>query len=170
MTLQVDLDAVIGESCGPWVLGDDEALMPFRTSANVSYEFHGGDPQVMRTAVRRAVANDVSIGACVGLPVLLCFELKRVAASRGGATTTPSTGSAPPARSLSRRARLQHGKQDSALYIAFLGDPDLARAVVEAVMSRLGAGRSSRAEHPCPTRPCRASPPRRGSPRACAAP
>ena len=48
MALSVDLNADMGESYGRWTLGDDAALMPHLTSANIACGFHGGDPHVMR--------------------------------------------------------------------------------------------------------------------------
>src|SRR5437868_11802947 len=46
--VRVDLNADMGESYGRWTLGDDPALMPYLTSANIACGFHGGDPHVMR--------------------------------------------------------------------------------------------------------------------------
>ena len=47
----MDINADLGESFGNWVLGEDEALMPLITTANIACGYHGGDPLVMgRTA------------------------------------------------------------------------------------------------------------------------
>ena len=49
MTAALNCD--MGESFGLWSLGDDEALMPLISMANVACGFHAGDPVVMRETV-----------------------------------------------------------------------------------------------------------------------
>src|SRR3546814_4511978 len=44
----VDLNADVGESFGRWELGDDAALLPHLTSANVACGFHAGDPLTLQ--------------------------------------------------------------------------------------------------------------------------
>ena len=41
---EIDLNSDVGESFGRWMLGDDAAMMPSVTSANVACGFHAGDP------------------------------------------------------------------------------------------------------------------------------
>ena len=48
MAVTIDLNADMGESFGRWTLGDDKALMPQLTSANIACGFHGGDRNVTR--------------------------------------------------------------------------------------------------------------------------
>jgi 5-oxoprolinase (ATP-hydrolysing) subunit A len=62
----INLNADLGESFGPWVMGDDDALLDVVTSANLACGFHAGDPDVMRRTVRACVAKGVSIGAHPG--------------------------------------------------------------------------------------------------------
>jgi UPF0271 protein len=69
----VDLNADVGEGYGRWSLGDDDALMPIITSANVACGFHAGDPSIIRRTCAAAVAHDVAIGAQVGYPDLAGF-------------------------------------------------------------------------------------------------
>jgi len=59
----VDLNSDLGESFGVWRMGDDEAMFPLVTSANLACGFHAGDPATMLAACRGAVANRVAIGA-----------------------------------------------------------------------------------------------------------
>ena len=49
---QIDLNADLGESYGPWRMGDDAALMRIITSANIACGGHAGDPETMVAAVR----------------------------------------------------------------------------------------------------------------------
>lgn len=61
--LPVDLNSDLGESFGAWVMGDDAAMLPLVTSANLACGFHAGDPAVMLAASRTAVLHGVAIGA-----------------------------------------------------------------------------------------------------------
>jgi len=74
----VDLNADMGESFGPWTMGDDDALLDIVSSANIACGFHAGDPDVMATTMARAVANDVGIGAHPGLADLQGFGRNRM--------------------------------------------------------------------------------------------
>ncbi len=59
----VDLNSDLGESFGAWRMGDDEAMFPLITSANLACGFHAGDPATMLEACRSAAQHDVAIGA-----------------------------------------------------------------------------------------------------------
>lgn len=78
MSLCVDLNADMGESFGPWTMGDDAALLRIVTSANVACGFHAGDPDVMMQTMREAVANGVGIGAHPGFDDLRGFGRYRL--------------------------------------------------------------------------------------------
>jgi UPF0271 protein len=69
----VDLNADLGESYGRWQLGDDAALLPHLSSANVACGFHAGDPLTLRRTVTAAVEAGVAVGAQVGYPDLVGF-------------------------------------------------------------------------------------------------
>ena len=64
--MRVDLNCDLGESFGPYTLGDDRGVMGFITSANIACGAHGGDPGVMRTTVRLALEAGVALGAHPG--------------------------------------------------------------------------------------------------------
>ena len=134
MALWVDLNADMGESFGRWTLGNDEALMPYLTSANIACGFHGGDPHVMRRTVQLAIEHDVGIGAHVALPDLLGFGRRRMAVSPVELRdyVLYQTG-AMAAFARAAGGRLQHVKPHGALYAMVQGDPELAEAVADAV-------------------------------------
>ena len=46
--MPIDLNCDMGESFGAYRLGDDAAILPFITSANVACGFHAGDALVMQ--------------------------------------------------------------------------------------------------------------------------
>ncbi len=51
----VDLNADMGESFGPWKMGNDDALLKIVTTANIACGFHAGDPDVMAKTMALAV-------------------------------------------------------------------------------------------------------------------
>ena len=61
--MNININADMGESFGPWPMGDDASLIQVINSANVACGFHAGDPVHMVTTVQRAPKNSVSIGA-----------------------------------------------------------------------------------------------------------
>jgi 5-oxoprolinase (ATP-hydrolysing) subunit A len=69
----VPLNADIGEAYGMWRLGDDEAIMPHVSLANVACGFHAGDPVVMRDTVALAERHGVRVGAHPSYPDLQGF-------------------------------------------------------------------------------------------------
>ncbi|MET4128452.1 5-oxoprolinase subunit PxpA [Roseovarius sp. MBR-6] len=78
MQTTVDLNADMGESFGPWTMGDDAALLDTISSANIACGFHAGDPDVMAATMARAVANGTGIGAHPGLADLQGFGRNRM--------------------------------------------------------------------------------------------
>ena len=73
MAETVDLNADMGESFGPWVMGNDAALLDIVTSANIACGFHAGDPDVMARTMALAVEKGVGIGAHPGFRDLWGF-------------------------------------------------------------------------------------------------
>jgi 5-oxoprolinase (ATP-hydrolysing) subunit A len=80
-TTHVDLNCDMGESVGPWTMGNDAAILRFVTSVNVACGFHAGDPSVMRATVTAAAAHGIAIGAHPGLPDLVGFGRRAMAVS-----------------------------------------------------------------------------------------
>ncbi len=66
--MKIDVNVDMGESFGRYTLGNDEALMPYITSANVATGFHAGDPVILEQTVVWAKKYGVAVGAHVGLP------------------------------------------------------------------------------------------------------
>ena len=76
--MKIDLNADLGESFGPWSMGDDAAMLDIVTSANVACGFHAGDPSIMRRTAELALARCVAIGAHPGFHDLAGFGRRRV--------------------------------------------------------------------------------------------
>src|SRR5918996_2743449 len=58
INMNIDLNCDMGEN-----IGNDEAIMPYITSANIACGFHAGDEMSMRTTVRLAKQYGVVVGA-----------------------------------------------------------------------------------------------------------
>ncbi|MEO8411544.1 MAG: 5-oxoprolinase subunit PxpA, partial [Propionivibrio sp.] len=78
MERQLNLNADLGESFGPWPMGSDAAMLSIVNSANVACGFHAGDPLVMCNTTALAGQNGVSIGAHPGFPDLQGFGRRRM--------------------------------------------------------------------------------------------
>ncbi len=79
----VDLNADMGESFGPWKMGDDAALLDIVTSANIACGGHAGDADVMAVTMRLAQGNGVGIGAHPGFMDIPGFGRNRMSVPRG---------------------------------------------------------------------------------------
>lgn len=76
--MRIDLNADLGESFGPWIMGDDASMFKLVTSANVACGFHAGDPDIMRKTAELARTNGVAIGAHPGFADLIGFGRRRL--------------------------------------------------------------------------------------------
>jgi UPF0271 protein len=81
MTRTVDLNADMGESYGPWVMGHDATLLDIVTSANIACGFHAGDADVMAKTMRLALDRGVGLGAHPGFADLQGFGRRRITLS-----------------------------------------------------------------------------------------
>lgn len=73
MALSVDINCDMGESFGPFRMGEDDTVLESISSANVACGFHAGDPRVMDHTVERAVERGVAVGVHPGFPDLVGF-------------------------------------------------------------------------------------------------
>ena len=126
---QVNINSDLGESFGPWVMGNDAEVLKIVRSANVACGFHASDPVVMMDTVKLCAQNGVSIGAHPGFadlqgfgrrPIpMSAFEIETMVAYQIGAFM-----------GIAARAGLPvaHVKSHGALYnLAEADDENLAR-------------------------------------------
>lgn len=131
---EIDLNCDMGESFGPWRMGEDEALLELVTSANVACGYHAGDPPAIERTVQLALSRGVAVGAHPAYPDLQGFGrrsmylapdelesilLYQVAALHG---ITRALG-----------GNLRHVKLHGALYNDTATDVGLARAAIRAI-------------------------------------
>ncbi|MGG3468137.1 5-oxoprolinase subunit PxpA [Neobacillus pocheonensis] len=69
----IDLNCDLGESFGPFKIGNDQEVLNYISSANIACGYHAGDHNVMFETVRLAKKSGVLIGAHPGLPDLAGF-------------------------------------------------------------------------------------------------
>ena len=136
MTIRVDLNADMGESFGPWPMGNDAEVLKVVTSANVACGFHAGDPTVMAQTIRVAQENGVGIGAHPGFPDLQGFGRRRMHMGRDdlqNAIRYQFGAIRGMAKALG--AEVRHFKLHGALSNMCSEDEDMARACYEAALS-----------------------------------
>jgi len=75
---QVDLNSDLGESFGPYTIGNDPEMLKIISSANVACGFHGGDPLVMHRTLELARENGVEVGAHPGFNDLWGFGRRQI--------------------------------------------------------------------------------------------
>jgi UPF0271 protein len=131
----VDINCDLGESYGHARVGQDEVLMPMLSSANIACGLHGGDPATMHRTVRLAQSHGVSIGAHPSYPDLAGFGRRRMDLSQQevydymlyqiGALSgfVRAAGE-----------RICHVKPHGALYNEAARNPEVAAAIVNAVL------------------------------------
>jgi UPF0271 protein len=132
----IDLNSDLGEGYGAYRMGDDEALLDIVTSANVACGFHAGDPAIMRRSCEQAVEKGVRIGAHIGYQDLAGFGRRDI-------DVAPETVhdealyqvGALDAFARAAGDRVRYVKPHGALYHAAARRPEIAAAVVDAVVA-----------------------------------
>jgi UPF0271 protein len=133
--LKVDLNADMGESFGPWKMGDDAGLLSVVTSANIACGAHAGDPDVMAATMRMAQDNGVGIGSHPGFADLQGFGRRRMnvpIASLQNSIRVQVGASLGMAKALGVKVR--HLKLHGALSNMTCEDEAMARACYEAAL------------------------------------
>ncbi len=132
--MRIDLNSDLGESFGPWPMGQDAALMPSITSANIACGFHAGDPGVMRQTLALAKDTGVAVGAHPGFPDLAGFGRREMKASPAEVEDfVLYQVSALAGMARAQGLTLQHVKAHGALYNMACKDRPLADAIARAV-------------------------------------
>jgi len=130
----IDLNSDLGESFGPWSMGDDDAMLSIVSSANIACGGHASDPETMFKTLSLAKEKNVSIGAHPGFADKEAFgrrllpmsasEVERLVASQVGALIGVATLA---------DANVTYVKAHGALANWAAATPDIANAVATAV-------------------------------------
>ncbi|QCU77233.1 LamB/YcsF family protein [Citricoccus sp. SGAir0253] len=130
----MDLNSDVGESFGPYTMGDDAAILRSVSSANVACGFHGGDPSVIAATCRHAAAAGATVGAHVSYRDLAGFGRRFLDCSPTElADDVLYQIGALEAMARSAGTGVRYVKPHGALYNAIVHHEDHARAVVDAV-------------------------------------
>jgi UPF0271 protein len=132
--MKIDLNCDLGESFGRYTLGNDAAIMPHISSANVACGFHAGDARVMQATVSLAKRHGVAVGAHPGWPDLQGFGRRKMDFSpdEAEAITLYQVG-ALAAIARAEGVMLCHVKPHGAMYNQAAVDGPLARAIARGV-------------------------------------
>ena len=125
----IDLNADLGEG-----FGDDRAVFPYVSSANIACGAHAGDDGTMDAALALAQAHAVTIGAHVGYEDRAGFGRVPMDVDRETLTNSITRQ----IRTLQTRAEVfgltvRYVKPHGALYHRVASDPEQGRALVDAV-------------------------------------
>ncbi len=130
----IDINCDMGESFGVYKIGNDEAIMPYISSANIACGFHAGDPIVMQKTVALAKNYGVKVGAHPGFADLVGFGRRNISTTYKEAYSDVlyQIGSLF-AFTQSQNLSMQHVKPHGQLNNLAVKDKDLAQAIVDAV-------------------------------------
>jgi UPF0271 protein len=132
--MTIDLNCDMGESYGRWALGDDAAVMPYISSANIACGGHAGDATVMRRTLKLAQQHGVACGAHPGFVDLASFGRREIpiAPEEARDLVLLQLG-ALHAIARTEGITLRHVKAHGALYNMAARDQALAEAIAQAV-------------------------------------
>lgn len=130
----VDLNCDLGESYGPYKIGQDSKVMKYITSANIACGYHAGDHNVIQETIEKAVENSVGLGAHPGFMDLHGFgrreiklnaeELYNLIVYQIGAVQ---------AFAKINNSKLNHVKPHGALYNMASRNQEMAKTIAQAV-------------------------------------
>jgi UPF0271 protein len=127
--MKIDLNCDLGEAAG-----NDEAIMPYITSANIACGFHAGDASIMQATVKLAKRSGVNIGAHPSWPDLQGFGRREMSLSADDAEALVYDQIGTLAGfAKAEGVGLNHVKPHGALYNQAAKDRVLADAIARAV-------------------------------------
>lgn len=136
MITRLDLNSDMGEHDTADGLAIDGDMMPLITSVNIACGGHAGTPALMRRTAQLAAQHGVSIGAHPGWPDLEHFGRREQSVSSQDIEALVVSQIKTLADVLARdRLTLTHVKPHGALYNMAGRNPEIARAIVNAVQS-----------------------------------
>lgn len=74
----IDLNSDLGEGYGPWIMGDDKAMLDIVTSANIACGGHASDPETMFRTLTWARERRINVGAHPSYPDKEGFGRRRL--------------------------------------------------------------------------------------------
>jgi len=128
------LNCDMGESLGPWRMGQDEEAMPLVDMANIACGFHASDPVTMTRTVLLAKQAGTRIGAHPSYPDLVGFGRRSMACSPLEIISLVHYQiGALEAICRAQDQKVSYVKPHGALYNDMMRDHSIFRALLEAV-------------------------------------
>lgn len=125
----IDFNCDMGEG-----IGNDEAIIPFISSANIACGYHAGNEDIIRTAVELAIKNKVAIGAHPSFFDKENFGRTEMNLSLGEIYDLVILQLRTIAKIIRKsKSKLHHVKPHGALYNMSAKDPTIAKTIAEAV-------------------------------------
>lgn len=127
--LTIDINCDLGEG-----FGNDEAIMPFISSANIACGYHAGNEEIIKQTVGLAIKNKVAIGAHPSF-----FDKENFGRTEKNLATDEIYDLVIlQLRTIDkitkeRKIKLHHVKPHGALYNMSAKDPQIAKAIAQAV-------------------------------------
>ncbi len=132
----IDINCDMGESFGAYTIGMDDEVLPHITSANIACGFHAGDPMVLRKTVHMARKSDTGVGAHPGFPDLIGFGRRKMDCTLAEISNyVIYQVGAIQGFCKAENTVLQHVKPHGGLYNMAAEDPEIVKAIAEAVAS-----------------------------------
>ncbi|MDJ1498835.1 5-oxoprolinase subunit PxpA [Cytophagaceae bacterium DM2B3-1] len=130
----IDLNCDMGESFGPWKMGNDLQILNYVSSVNIACGFHAGDADTMRKTVAAAMEKNVAIGAHPGFPDLQGFGRRNMQLSSEEVYNIILYQIGALAAFVKvAGGRLHHVKPHGALYNMAAKDSSLSSAIAQAI-------------------------------------
>jgi UPF0271 protein len=127
--MRVDLNADVAEG-----VGDDAALMPYLSSANIACGYHAGNAAVMRHAIGFARRHGVAVGAHPGFKDRKGFGRRELTMTAGEIEDLIARQVETLAAAAAEKGvRVAHVKPHGALYNMAAREPALAAAIARSV-------------------------------------
>lgn len=129
------LNCDLGESFGSWSMGVDQEVMPHIDMANIACGFHASDPLIMRDTVALAKQHGVQVGAHPAYPDLVGFGRRSMACSFDEiySMVLYQLGALQGiCQAVGEQVR--YVKPHGALYNDMMQQPDVLRAILQAVV------------------------------------
>ncbi len=132
--MEIDINCDLGESFGNYPVDNDQAIMPFISSANIACGFHAGDPVTIEKTIKSAIKHNVGIGAHPGYHDIEGFGRRpmKISNEELRASILYQVGAI---KSMAEAlgGKLQHVKPHGALYNAAATDFEMAKVIAHSI-------------------------------------
>jgi UPF0271 protein len=132
--ITIDINCDLGEHFGRWTLGDDQAILPYISSANIACGFHAGDPLHILKTIKACLQRGIVIGAHPSFHDLQGFGRRQIRLSEDEIYSMVLYQIAALKGMVeANRGKLHHVKPHGALYNMAAADKSIALPIAKAI-------------------------------------